>query len=123
MSYVVKFRADGYTDPSKVLASNSPFSRKVDCSTLQVVEPGSRVITPREFPIATETQGDTKLKLLGGGQFRYRWQTRARLGRARAASSSSRALTACSTARSSASASRPAGRNDPRGARQRALLA
>ena len=72
---VVKFRADGYTDPSKVLASNSPFSRKVDCSTLQVVSQDPAFITPREFPIATETQGDTKLKLLGGGQFRYRWQS------------------------------------------------
>ena len=72
---VVKFQADGYTDPSKVLASNSPFSRKVDCSTLQVPSQNPQFVTPREFPLVTETQGDTKLKLLGGGQFRYRWQS------------------------------------------------
>jgi extracellular elastinolytic metalloproteinase len=64
-----------YTDPSKVLASNSPFSRKVDCSTLQVPSQNPQFVTPREFPLVTETQGDTKLKLLGGGQFRYRWQS------------------------------------------------
>ena len=32
-------------------------------------------ITPREFPIPTKAQGQTKLTQLGGGQFRYRWQT------------------------------------------------
>lgn len=71
---VLKFRADGY-EAHNVLASNSPFSRKVDCSTLQVPSQNPAFVTPREFPIAAETQGNTKLKLLGGGQFRYRWAT------------------------------------------------
>jgi extracellular elastinolytic metalloproteinase len=72
---VLKFRADEYDDEEGVLASNSPFSRKVDCSTLRVPSPDPRFVTPRELPIVTETQGSTKLKLLGGGQFRYRWAT------------------------------------------------
>jgi extracellular elastinolytic metalloproteinase len=73
---VLKFRADGF-DRDDVLASNSPFSRKVDCSTLQVPSQNPQFVTPRELPIATRTQGSTKLTLLGGGQFRYRWQTEA----------------------------------------------
>ena len=72
---VVKFRADGYDDADEVLASNSPFSRKVDCSTLRVPSQDPAFVTPRELPIVTETQGTTKLKMLGGGQFRYRWQS------------------------------------------------
>jgi hypothetical protein len=70
----LKFRADGF-DERHLLASNSPFSRKVDCSTLQVVSQSPPNITPREFPIPTVTQAGTKLNKLGGGQFRYRWQT------------------------------------------------
>jgi extracellular elastinolytic metalloproteinase len=73
---VLKFRADGF-DRDDVLASNSPFSRKVDCSTLQVPSQNPQFVTPRELPIATRTQGSTKLTLLGGGQFRYRWQSEA----------------------------------------------
>lgn len=73
---VLKFRADGF-DRDNVLASNSPFSRKVDCSTLQVPSQNPQFVTPRELPIAIRTQGSTKLTLLGGGQFRYRWQTEA----------------------------------------------
>jgi hypothetical protein len=72
---VLKFRAPAYDDADEVLASNSPFSRKVDCDTLQVPSQTEGFITPRELPLLTETQGSTKLKLLGGGQFRYRWDT------------------------------------------------
>jgi hypothetical protein len=69
---VLKFLAPGY-DESDVLGGPI-FSRKVDCTTLQVPSQGER-ITPREFPIPTIAQGKTKLNQLGGGQFRYRWQT------------------------------------------------
>jgi extracellular elastinolytic metalloproteinase len=72
----LKFRADGF-DERHLLASNSPFSRKVDCSTLQVVSQDPAFITPREFPILAKTQAGTKLNKLGGGQFRYRWQSEA----------------------------------------------
>jgi extracellular elastinolytic metalloproteinase len=69
----LKFRApDGY-DRDTVLGGPI-FSRKVDCTTLRVPSQGER-ITPREFPIPTIAQGQTKLTQLGGGQFRYRWQS------------------------------------------------
>jgi hypothetical protein len=71
----LKFRADDYDSAEEVLKkSGGIFSRKVDCTTLQVPSSGER-ITPRELPIATVAQGQTKLALLKGGQFRYRWQT------------------------------------------------
>ncbi|HXV35295.1 MAG TPA: M36 family metallopeptidase [Gaiellaceae bacterium] len=73
----LKFRADDFDSVEEVLKpSGGIFSRKVDCTTLQVPSSGER-ITPRELPIATEAQGQTKLALLKGGQFRYRWQTEA----------------------------------------------
>jgi hypothetical protein len=73
----LKFRADDFDSVGEVLKpSGGIFSRKVDCTTLQVPSSGER-ITPRELPIATEAQGQTKLALLKGGQFRYRWQTEA----------------------------------------------
>ncbi len=69
----LKFRAPPQYDRDTVLGGPI-FSRKVDCTTLQVPSQGVR-ITPREFPIPTIAQGTTKLTQLGGGQFRYRWQT------------------------------------------------
>ena len=72
---VLKFIADEYDEAEGLLASDSPFSRKVDCSTLQVPSQNPSFVTPRELPIPTATQGTTKLKLLGAGQFRYRWAT------------------------------------------------
>jgi hypothetical protein len=72
---VLKFVAPAQYDASNVLGGPI-FSRKVDCTTLQVPSQGER-ITPREFPIPTIAQGRTKLSQLGGGQFRYRWQTSA----------------------------------------------
>jgi extracellular elastinolytic metalloproteinase len=57
-----------------ILASNSPFSRQVDCDTLQVVSEGEH-LTPRARPIATETPGSSGLSVTGGGVYRYLWQT------------------------------------------------
>ena len=54
--------------------SNSPFSRKVDCTTLQVPSSGA-FITPREYPIATETPGNSGLSTNGNGQYHYNWKT------------------------------------------------
>jgi extracellular elastinolytic metalloproteinase len=69
----LKFRAPPQYDRDTVLGGPI-FSRKVDCTTLRVPSQGER-ITPREFPIPTIAQGQTKLTQLGGGQFRYRWQS------------------------------------------------
>jgi hypothetical protein len=71
----LKFRADEYDDPDDLPASDSPFSRKVDCTTLQVVSQDPSFITPRELPIPTETPGNSRLKLGGQGQFKYNWKT------------------------------------------------
>ncbi|MGH7357509.1 MAG: M36 family metallopeptidase, partial [Candidatus Rokuibacteriota bacterium] len=72
----LKFTADGSTGLD-VLASNSPFSRKVDCSTLQVPsQPEAVTITPREFPIPTATPaGKPKLTVNANGVYHYNWKT------------------------------------------------
>ncbi len=57
-----------------ILAANSPFSRRVDCATLQVPSPGAAV-TPRELPIRTETPGNSRLTVSGSGVYNYRWLT------------------------------------------------
>jgi hypothetical protein len=69
----LRFTADEYTGLD-VLASNSPFSRKVDCSTLRVPSQGATV-TPREFPINTETAGGSRLTVTANGVFTYPWKT------------------------------------------------
>jgi hypothetical protein len=75
---VLKFRADDFDTAEEVVAkSGAPASRKVDCSTLRVVSVNPSFITPRERLLPTKAQGQTKLAHLGGGQFRYRWQTEA----------------------------------------------
>jgi extracellular elastinolytic metalloproteinase len=74
----LKFRADDFDTAEEVVAkSGAPSSRKVDCSTLRVVSVDPNFITPRERLFPTKAQGQTKLAHLGGGQFRYRWQTEA----------------------------------------------
>jgi hypothetical protein len=73
---VLKFLAPPHYDESNILAGPI-FSRRVDCTTLRVgsEETPGDFITPRDLPIPTVAQGRTKLNQLGGGQFRYRWQT------------------------------------------------
>jgi hypothetical protein len=69
----LRFTADGYRQLD-VLASNSPFSRRVDCGTLRVPSQGE-FTTPRELPIATETPGNSKLTVNASGVFNYPWRT------------------------------------------------
>ena len=66
----LKFTADGQTGLD-VLAENSPFSRRVDCSTLQVPSSGT-AITPRELPIPTEGGA---LTIDSAGVYTYPWKT------------------------------------------------
>jgi extracellular elastinolytic metalloproteinase len=65
----LKFTADGQTGLD-VLAENSPFSRRVDCSTLQVPSSGA-AITPRELPIPTQGGG---LSVDSDGLYTYPWK-------------------------------------------------
>jgi hypothetical protein len=69
----LRFTADGYRELD-VLASNSPFSRRVDCDTLRVPSQGE-FTTPRELPIDTETPGNSKLTVNANGVFTYPWAT------------------------------------------------
>jgi extracellular elastinolytic metalloproteinase len=57
-----------------ILASNSPFSRKVDCDTLRVPSIGE-FITPREYPEATATPGNSGLSYNAQGVYHYNWKT------------------------------------------------
>ena len=99
----LKFTIPGATGLD-VLASNSPFSRKVDCATLRVPSSGA-FITPREYPIATErpaTRGSPPTATASTTTTGRRSSN----GRAPAARWWSPAPTASSTARSSASTRR-----------------
>jgi extracellular elastinolytic metalloproteinase len=69
----LRFTADGARNLD-ILASNSPFSRRVDCATLQVPSQGAAV-TPREFPIPTEAPGNSRLKVNPHGVYHYNWKT------------------------------------------------
>jgi hypothetical protein len=71
-SVPLKFTADGY-EALDVLASNSPFSRRVDCTTLDVPSSGAAV-TPRELPIPTLATGGG-LKVNANGRYSYNWGT------------------------------------------------
>jgi hypothetical protein len=67
----LKFTADGQTSLDVLAASGSPFSRRVDCSTLQVPSSG-QFITPRELPIPTEGGA---LTVDSAGVYTYPWKT------------------------------------------------
>ena len=69
----LKFTVAGATGLD-ILASNSPFSRKVDCATLRVPSSGE-FITPRELPIATNTPGNSGLTRNANGVYHYNWKT------------------------------------------------
>ena len=70
----LRFTADGYKQLDVLKDSGSPFSRKVDCATLQVPSQGA-FVTPREQPIATQTPGGSGLTVSGNGVFTYPWKT------------------------------------------------
>jgi extracellular elastinolytic metalloproteinase len=70
----LRFTADGYRRLDVLANSGSPFSRKVDCSTLRVPSSG-QFITPRELPISTQTAGGAKLTVSSSGVFTYPWKT------------------------------------------------
>jgi Fungalysin metallopeptidase (M36)/PA domain/Fungalysin/Thermolysin Propeptide Motif len=69
----LRFTADGQTE-ADILTANSPFSRRVDCTTLQVPSQGAAV-TPREFPINTLSQGGRGLTVTPSGRYSYNWRT------------------------------------------------
>jgi hypothetical protein len=70
----LRFSADGGYRGLDVLATNSPYSRLVDCETRQTVGPGP-FITPRPTPVAAQTPGMSKLTVNGQGVFNFPWKT------------------------------------------------
>ncbi|WP_233558885.1 M36 family metallopeptidase [Micromonospora radicis] len=57
-----------------ILASNSPYSRLVDCDTLRTVNPDGP-ITPRPTPVAAVNPGNSTMSVSGNGQYNYVWKT------------------------------------------------
>lgn len=60
-----------------ILASNSPFSRRVDCATLKVPSIEEAFITPREYPVNTAPAGKSGLSFNAQGVYNYTWKTEA----------------------------------------------
>ena len=71
----LRFTIPGATGLNVLMPTNSPFSRKVDCETLQVPSQDEPFITPREFPIDTETPGNSDLTRAPNGVYHYNWKT------------------------------------------------
>jgi extracellular elastinolytic metalloproteinase len=66
----LRFTAEGYRGLD-VLAENQPYSRQVDCTTLQTITPGQTTITPRPTPV--EAMGE--LRVNDRGVFTFPWRT------------------------------------------------
>jgi extracellular elastinolytic metalloproteinase len=66
----LEFEADDFRRHD-LLASNSPYSRQVDCTTLATVTPGATFTTPRPTPLATVGTLDEDRR----GEFEYDWKT------------------------------------------------
>jgi hypothetical protein len=58
-----------------ILASNSPFSRRVDCETFEVPSENPPNTTPRAAPGTAETPGDAALTRSTQGRYTFPWQT------------------------------------------------
>jgi extracellular elastinolytic metalloproteinase len=71
----LRFTADGYRQLDVLKDSGSPFSRRVDCTTLRVPSENPAFITPRERPLATQTPGGSRLTVSAVGVFTYPWKT------------------------------------------------
>ncbi|HEX2029819.1 MAG TPA: M36 family metallopeptidase [Actinomycetota bacterium] len=70
----MRFTADGLTGRD-ILASNSPYSRQVECATLATRDPNSSFITPRPLPVPAETPGNSGLTVNSRGVYTYQWET------------------------------------------------
>ena len=58
-----------------VLASNSPFSRRVDCETFEVPSDDPPRLTPKAAPVTAKTPGNTGLTRGDDGRYTFPWQT------------------------------------------------
>ena len=58
-----------------VLASNSPFSRRVDCETFVVPSDDPPRLTPKAAPVTADMPGGSKLTRSKNGMYTFPWQT------------------------------------------------
>ena len=59
-----------------ILASDSPYSRQVDCNTLKTVDPSSPFITPRPIPVKAESPGNSGLTYdASEDAYTFQWKT------------------------------------------------
>ncbi len=59
-----------------ILASNSPYTRQVDCATRRTLDPTSSFITPRPIPVPTVSPGHHKLRYdRHKDKYTYDWKT------------------------------------------------
>jgi extracellular elastinolytic metalloproteinase len=70
----LRFTADGQTTLD-LLASNSPYSRKVDCTTFKPVQLDPPRLTPKAYPEATTPPGKSGLTINAQGVYHYSWKT------------------------------------------------
>ena len=70
----LKFTAGGGRSLD-ILASNSPYSRIVDCDTLAVPSQNPAFVTPRETPDTTVSPGNSRMSVNGRGVYHYNWKT------------------------------------------------
>ncbi|HXV95454.1 MAG TPA: M36 family metallopeptidase, partial [Gaiellaceae bacterium] len=70
----LRFTADGHTGLD-VLATNSPYSRQVDCETLKPSRVDPAFMTPKAPPVPTQLPGNSKLTENPQGVYHYNWKT------------------------------------------------
>jgi hypothetical protein len=71
----LSFTADNGYRGLDLATKNNPYTRQVDCNTLQTVTPGQTAITPRPVPVPAVTQSGAPLSVDANGVYRYPWMT------------------------------------------------
>jgi hypothetical protein len=68
------FTADNGYRGLDLATKNNPYTRQIDCNTLQTVTPGQTAITPRPVPVPAAT-GGAPLSVDANGVYTYPWVT------------------------------------------------
>jgi extracellular elastinolytic metalloproteinase len=68
-----------FSDPAlsglDIFAKHNPYSRQVDCTTLNPVQLDPPRLTPKAYPVPTKTPGASKLTRNAVGVYHYNWKT------------------------------------------------
>jgi hypothetical protein len=71
----LRFTADDGYRGLDLVTKNNPYTRQVDCQTLETVTPGQVAITPRPLPVPAVTRAGMALSVDADGVYQYPWQT------------------------------------------------